>query len=239
MAANSLFTLADLANLVCLNVGSTDDLTQAKAKKNINRALIRFSEMGYWSWQYLFAQTLNTVASQEVYEVSNVVKINSIYTAQPIQRRLTLVEDRKFRSMYPNNTAVGAPYYWRRMGSSSTTVDTQKVGLYPIPDTVYNLKYDCVAPITLLTSDTDDIRLITKMPSHHVDLVIEMATAIQWKEIDDAQAAEQMQECLLRLKAAYADDVSEIDDKLIMAPLEADNIDRYFDPTLDPRFDGP
>lgn len=238
MAANDLFTLADLATQIALNVGATDDLTLAKAKKNVNRALIRFSEMGYWSWQYLYGQPLVTANGVEIYDVSPVVKINTIYTSEPIQRKLSLVEDRKFRMMYPNNTAVGAPYYWRRTGWSAATVNAQKIGLYPIPDTVYNLKYDCVAPIVLLVNDTDDIRTVTKMPSQHVDLVIEMATAVQWKQIDDVQSREQMQECVVRMKAAYGDDKSEIDEKLIMAPLEADNIDRYFDPQMDPRFDG-
>lgn len=56
MAANSLYTLAELANLVCLNVGAVDDITQAKAKKNINRALVRFAEMGEWPWQKVYAQ---------------------------------------------------------------------------------------------------------------------------------------------------------------------------------------
>lgn len=236
MAANDLFSLANLADAVCLNIGATDDLTQAKAKKWVNRALLRFSELGYWSFQYQYGAILTTVAAQEEYSLSGVLKVNSIYTSTPIQRKLRLIEDNYFRSMYPNNTATGAPYYWRRTGWSTTTVNTPKIGLYPIPDIAYTLKYDYVKPINLLGSDTDDIRLVTGMPSPLIDLVIEMATAIGWKEIDDGDSQAQMQECMLRLKAAYGDDKSEIDERLIMAPLESDNLDRYYDPQLSPLF---
>ena len=238
MAANSLFTLSELADQVCLNIGDVSDLTQAKAKKWINRALIRFSEMGIWSWQYRFAQSLPTVANQEEYSVSGFLKVNSLYIAEATQRTLRLIEDRQFRMMYPNSTATGSPYYWRRTGSSTTVVNTIKISLYPIPDAVYSMKFDGIAPITLLSTDADDIRLITGMPSPLVDLVIEMATAIGWKEIDDTDSREQMQECMVRLKAAYGDDSSEIDERLVMAPMESDEWNRWFDPVLPSNFNG-
>jgi len=184
MAADSLFTLSDLAEQVGLNLGAVDDISLAKCKKHINRALIRFSEMGMWPFQYRYAQALNTVASTEDYTVTGAIKYSSLYTSQPIQRKLTLIEDRKFRAMFPNNTAVGTPYYYREAGWSTHLLrNSMKISLYPIPDGVYNLKYDGLAPITLLSADTDDIRTTTGMPSHLVDLVIEMATAIGWKEI--------------------------------------------------------
>lgn len=238
MSAIDLFTLSNLADAVCLNIGDTSDITQAKAKKWVNRALIRFSEMGMWSWQYQYAATLSTVAAQETYSLSDVLKINSIYTSGPTQRTLKLIEDRAFRAMYPNNTSSGTPYYWRRMGASTATANTIKIGLYPIPDGTYTIKYDYVKPITLLTSDSDDIRLITGMPMNLIDLVIEMATAVGWKEIDDKDSSNQMKECLARLAAAYGDDQSEIDERLIMSPMESDDWNRFYDPVLPSNFNG-
>jgi hypothetical protein len=238
MAATDLFTLSDLALQVANNIGATDDTTLAKIKKHINRALIRFSEMGTWSWQYQYGATLSTVEDQEEYSLEGVLKVNSLYTSGTTQRRLVLIEDRQFRAMYPNNTASGTPYYWRRTGSSTATANTMKLAVYPIPDGVYTLKYDYIKPITLLVDDTDDVRVVTGMPSPLVDLVIEMATAIGWKEIDDSVASNQMQECLLRLKSAYADDQSEIDEQLIMAPMESDDWNRFWDPVLPSNFNG-
>jgi len=238
MAATDLFTLSDLAIEVGNNLGAQDDTSLAKYKKYINRALIRFSEMGMWSWQYQYGATLSTVAAQEEYSLADVLKVNSLYTSGPTQRRLRLIEDRQFRAMYPNNTASGSPYYWRRTGSSVVTANTMKLAVYPIPDAIYALKYDYIKPITLLSADTDDVRVVTGMPSPLVDLVIEMATAIGWKELDDSAASTQMQECLLRLKSVYADDQSEIDEQLIMAPMESDDWNRFWDPVLPSNFNG-
>lgn len=236
MAADALFTLADMATQVALNVGATDDFTMAKAKKWINRSILRFEEMGTWGWQKVYAQVLSTVALQEEYSVQNILKITSMYLSTPIQRRMTLLDERQFRRMYPNNTAVGTPYYYHTTGWSTATINTRKYALYPIPDTIYTVKYDGIRPITLLSNDTDDIRLITGMPSNLVDIVIEMATAVGFKEEQDVDSSAQMQECIMRLKGAYQEDHSEIDDRLVMVPMEADDLDRYFDPQLDPRF---
>jgi hypothetical protein len=246
MAADSLFLLSDLKTQVGLNLGATDDVSLAKAGKYINRALLRFSELGEWSWQAVYAQafpgaTAVTVASQDTYNVKGCLRIASLYMASPIQRRLVMQDDRSFRRMYPNATAVGTPYYYMHRGrggntSSPAAYDTLKVGLYPIPDAAYTLLWDGVRPITLLTADTDDVRIVTGMPVTLVDILIEMATAIGWKEIDDGDAAVQMQEVLTRLKAAYADDTHDIEDVHILAPFEGDALDKIFDPTLPPNF---
>ncbi len=237
MAASDIFTLAQLADQVAHNLGSLDDITEAKCKLYVNRALMRFSEMGDFSWMRVYQQYFNTVIGQEKYVLPGVKKLESIYLSSPIQRRLTLLEDRRFRQLYPNNTATGQPYYYREMGwYNAAAVDSLQIGLYPIPDTVVTVKYDCVAAMTLMANDTDDVRKITNMPTHMVDLVIEMATAIGWKELDDADAQTQMNECIKRLSSAYQEDQYSLDDRLIMAPLDNYDFDKFMDPTLGPNF---
>ena len=245
MAATDLYTLANLADQVCLNVGATDNVTQAKAKKWINRAILRFQEMGEWSFQRVYEQAFPgspngsvTVSGTKVYTVPNCFRIESLYLRSPIQRRLVMLDDRKYRRMYPNDVATGSPYYYRLAGRShsATVQNALKVGLYPIPDAAYTLLWDGIKPLTLLSSDSDDIRTVTGMPDFMLDLVIEMATAIGFKEIDDSVSPGQLQETLVRLKGAYSKDQHDIDLRLIMAPFESEDVDRYFDPSLDPRF---
>lgn len=218
MSATDLFTLADLSNEVCLNVGDTSDVTQAFARKWINRALIRFSEVGYWPWQYAYQQSVSTVAAQTTVDITNAIKVTSLYMSSPIQRNLVLVEDRQFRAMFPNDTFTGCPYFYHVYGNSYTTANTLKLALYPIPDAIYSLKFDVIRPINLLSSDTDDIRVVTGMPSNLVDLVVEMATAIGYKADDDVKSGEQMKEAMLRLQQAYEDATTQINDRLIAAP---------------------
>lgn len=236
MAANDLFRLDYLADQVGLNLGATDDISLAKAKKYLNRALIRFSEMGIWSWQYAPGQSFSTVNGTETYEFANVLKIKSMWMASPIQRRLSLVNDRQFRGLYPNTSATGTPYLYRKAGYSSTTVDAPKFAFYPIPNGVFTVYYDCIRPITLMSADTNDVRLITGMPSNLIDILIEMATAIGYKEIDDSMSAKQMEECMLRLSAAFREDQSEIDDVMVMRAFESEDAYRYDDPVLPPQY---
>lgn len=245
MSAVDLFTLADLKMQVALNLGATDDLSLAKCGKYINRALVRFSEMGEWSWQRVYAQpfpdSVTTTTSNGVadYTVKECLRITNLYMRTPIQRRLVMLGERDFRRMYPNDTATGTPYYYTQRGRSGSAPDgynSQKIGLYPIPDGSYTLLWDGVRAITLLSSDTDDVRVVTGMPVRMVDILIEMATAIGWKEIDDGDAAVQMNEVLMRLKAAYADDTHDIEDVHVLSPLDGDNLDKIFDPILPPAF---
>jgi hypothetical protein len=156
--------------------------------------------------------------------------------ATPIQRTLTLIEERRFRELYPNSNFSGAPFYWRRAGQSKTNLNSQIISLYPIPDAIYALKWDGIKEMTLLSADTDDIRAVTGMPSKYVNMIIELATSIGFKELDDSQYGEQFQECLLRLKGLYGDDQTEIDDQLVFATL--DNFDSNFfqDPILPPQY---
>lgn len=221
---------------MCLNVGATDDITQAQARKWINRAIVRFEEVGYWPWQYIYQQAINTVASQQTLNIPGVYKINSLYMRTPIQRNLVLVEDRQFRAMYPNDTFTGCPYFYRLNGNMGSVVNTQVIGLYPIPDAIYGLLYDAVRPIPLLVNDTDDIRLVTGMPSNLVDLVVEMATAIGYKQDDDVKSSEQMNECLARMKQAYEDATTQINDRLISAPFGDYDSVAYADPLFPPQY---
>lgn len=236
MAANDLYTLAHLSDQVCLNIGDTSDITQAKAKKYINRALLFFAECGDWPWQRIYNQSFSTVASTEEYEIAGVKEITCVFLNSPLQRKLRKLEDREFRAMYPNNTATGTPYFYRDLGWSTTTVDTKKIGLYPIPDSVATIKYDAVRAIQELTSDTQDVRLITGMPKHLINLLIEIATTLGWKEMDDQDDRANLEEVLVRLKAVYNQSMNSIEDVHIMAPLQGADINATFDPILDPRF---
>lgn len=236
MAADSLFTLDELAIQVGRNVGAVDDASLDQAKQWINRALLRFSEMGMWSWQREYGVSFSTIASTETINVTNTLKIMSVYMSTPVQRKLTLIEDREFRSRYPNPTATGSPYLWRTAGQSSSTVNTFIVGLYPIPDAVYTVKMDVIRPITLLTSDSQDIRTTSKIPVNLVDLVIEMATAIGMKQDDDKKARAQMEECMTRLSAAYSDDTYQTDDRLIMRSFDVPDDFSFQDPVLPPQY---
>lgn len=244
MAANSLFTLAELQLQVALNLGAVDDVSQARCAKYINRALIRFSEMGIWSWQRVFEQafpgaTSVTVAGTATYSVKNCLEIHSLYhnPAGSTPGRLLLMDDREFRRLYSQANAQSRPYLYLERGranADTSNLDTLKIGLYPIPDAAYTLKWDGIKPISLLTGASDDVRVVTGMPVSMVDILIEMATAIGWKEIDDATQGEQMQEVLMRLKGMFEKDNHSIEDNHVFRPFDGE--DYFRDPVLPANF---
>lgn len=245
MAANSLFTLAELQLQVALNLGAVDDVSQARCAKYINRALIRFAEMGVWSWQRVFNQafpgaTSVTVAGTMEYSVKNCLEMTSLYF-DPLSAtnvgRLLLMGDREFRRLYTQATAQSRPYLYLERGranADTSNLDTLKIALYPIPDAAYTLKWDGLKPISLLTAASDDVRVVTGMPVTMVDILIEMATAIGWKEIDDATQGAQMQEVMMRLKGMYEKDNHSIEDSHIFQPFNGE--DYYRDPQLPANF---
>lgn len=232
MAANDLFTLLDIATEVSQNYGDTSDITIAKAKKWVNRALMRISEMGTWSWQKVYDEALNTVAGTETYTLADgVKKINAIWIQGSTRRKLRLIEDRRFREIFTQpTTPQGTPLYYRNYGRDATSGE-KKIAIYPVPNAVYALKYDYDREIQMLVDNTDDVRVETGMPAHMIDALIELATAIGYRELDDSDYESAMAEALERWRALFADDSSEIDDRIRQAPFEADGPDLN-DPVL-------
>lgn len=245
MAADSLFTLSELQLEVGKNLGAVDDVSLAKCGKYINRALLRFSEMGIWSWQRVFNQafpgaTSVTVAGTMEYAVRHCLELHSLYFDPSSSNvgRILLMDSREFRALYSATNANGRPYLYLERGranASTSVLDTLKIALYPIPDAAYTIKWDGIKAIPMITGASDDIRVVTGMPTSMVDILIEMATAVGWKQIDDAASQTQMAECMVRLKAMFEKDNHSIEDTHKMREFNGE--DFFRDPVLPANYD--
>ena len=306
MAANSLYTLDDLATEVAQNYGDVSDITIAKAKKWINRALMRINEMGDWSWLMTFDATFTTVydsgtatlingATTKVvtlnatqldaayivtasvngnvavtataslqtttqftltfspaipvsgaYELTwsiekesyvlgeGVKKIYSIYYQQNVRRNLKLIEDRRFREIFTYNvTPSGTPVWYRLYGRDATT-GRRKVALFPIPASQLPIYYDYRKEMPMLVNDSDDVRVVTGMPDHMIDALIELATAISFRQLDDSDYESAMAEAMARIQRLHAEDSTEIDDRIRMRNF--DSAEYMGDPVLPPQY---
>lgn len=218
MNPSTLYTVRGLIEQVCENVGSTDSVTQAQARRWLNRALIRFMELGQWPWQKFYGEDVSTIANEATVIIPNTLEITALFMRSPYQKKLDLIEDREFRAKFPNDTFTGCPYFYRMNGVNTANPNSLVIGLYPIPDAVYDLKFDGIRPIVLPNSDSQDIRSVTGMPSTLVDVLIDMATAIGFRSDDDKKAQELLAESLARLERAFGMNDSKIDDHLVMAP---------------------
>lgn len=236
MAANSLFTLEDLSLQVAQNYGDTSDITIAKCEKFINRALLRINEMGDWSWLMKYDATFNTTSGTETYTLgAGVKKVYALYYSDNVRRKLRLMDDRRFREIFTYNvTPTGTPL-WYRLAGRDTTYGRRQVKLFPIPNATIAMYYDYRQEISLLTATTDDVRVVTGMPDHMVDALIELATAIGYREQDDGDYESAMEEAMARLQRLLEDDLTEIDDRVRMANFEGDSV-YYGDPVLPPQY---
>lgn len=236
MNPSQLYTIRGIVRQVCQNVGSLDEQTQEQAYTWINRALIRFSELGQWSWQKFYGESINTVSGQAIVTFQDVFEVTSMYMAAPYQKKLVLIEDRQFRAQYPNDTFTGCPYFYRLAGTSKSVENAIEIGFYPIPDAVYTISYDGVRPIALPTSLSQDIRQYTGMPANIVDIVIDMATAIGYEADDDVDENSRFMRAVARMESAYQKDQSKIDDRLIMSPFDAMDASQLAEPQFPPQY---
>lgn len=249
MSSNSLFTLTDLATEVALNYGDQSDITIAKAYKWINRALMRISEMGDWSWLKVYDATFNTVNGTEAYTLADgVKKIDSVFVFNNVRRRLQMIEDRMFRQHFLNPTTVtGTPQFYRNYGRSSASGSEgrRRIALYPVPSSVLAIYYDYTKEISLFSSihesggasSTVTVSQLTGMPQHMVDALIEMATAIGMRELDDSNYDAAMSEAMLRWDRLLQEDLHEIEDSIRMRSFE-DSTGQVADPVLPPQYSG-
>lgn len=91
-----------------------------------------------------------------------------------------------------------------------------QVRLWPIPDTEYRIYVDFKKNIEHMRQDQDDAREFFSLPPDMLEILIQMATALSFKGIDDARYTEDMAEAEFMLANAYADD-QENNDTVIRA----------------------
>jgi hypothetical protein len=268
--------------------------------------------MGDWSWTMIFDGTFNTVNGTESYTLTQgVKKIYAIYYQDQVRRKLTLIDDRRFREVFTYTvTPQGTPVWYRDFGRDATT-GRRKVALFPIPNASMAMYYDyrrevplmidelsgtqaltngaatatVTLPNTFYDNDYDltlsvtsssgsdpavtatvssqatgsfivalsptpatanytlswslerdpDVRRETMMPDHMVDALIELATAIGFREQDDSDYESAMAEAVARWQGLLAEDLNEIDDKIRQVAFEADRV-YYGDPVLPPQY---
>lgn len=236
MAANSLFTLSELATQVANNYGATDDVTIAKAKQWINRALMRMRRRGQWQFLEVLGGSFSTVASQEVYVMdTSILKINALWT-KDTNRKLVLLDNREFReSIVDGEDSTGDPSTYRLAGRDTATGGL-KIALWPVPSSATTIYVDSQKTIPLLTADSDDIRLITGMPDHYIEAVIDLASALGSKERDDGDYQAEIQEAELHVQALWLEDQTQLDDDLTSREFSSSYVIDSDDPVLPTKF---
>ncbi len=122
-----------------------------------------------WSWSGL-RETIVVTTTQDVfnYELDNTLTRMTVLDVINDTDNFFLQhkDSRTFKSLFFNTTPQkGSPFYYNFNGISADG-DT-KVDLYPIPDSVYNVRFNLVLRTDDLSSDADKL----KVPSKPVELL--------------------------------------------------------------------
>ncbi len=174
-------TYLDLVNNVLRRlredeVTSVTDNTYSKMAGDYVNDAKQFVEDA-WSWSAL-RTTLTAVTSEGIFNYVLTGSQNKIQVLDVINDTsnlfMTYQSQHWFNNQYLNQDPVsGSPEYYTFNGVDSNG-DTQ-VDIYPKPDGVYTLRFNCIQRNDVLSSDTDDL-LIPNQP------VIHMAVALLARE---------------------------------------------------------
>lgn len=183
-AIPELSSLDDIATEVCDAFGDVSQLSRDKAYRKINRALRIISRKGSWPFFNVEDETITTVSGTETYNLKARTKLPRFVHMRDPARKLTMVDLRTLRRLYPNNTdTTGAPMYWRIVNFDKDA-GRHEIALWPVPDGVYTLYVDAEVNPTLMTDKNDDIRS-TGLPEEMIETVIDLAIALMYEASAD------------------------------------------------------
>jgi hypothetical protein len=200
------FTFLEIATVVAENFGSTSAQSITRCKKLVNRAAERLVGHGRkWSWTKI-TDTFDTVADQAEYSLNDDVRKPFLFALTGSTRgKLECMPDRSFVEAVPDaDETSGSPTLWRLDGVDSN--GQVQIALWPVPDAVYTVQYKYWKQMEPMVEDDDDVRSKMGLPAHMLEVLIQIATALSFKGIDDARYNDDMAEAMAMLDAAYADD---------------------------------
>ena len=170
-------TYVDLVNNVLRRlredeVTSVSDNTYSKMVGDYVNDAKQFVEDA-WSWSAL-RTTLTAVTSEGIFNYVLTGSQNKIQVLDVINDTsnlfMTYQSQHWFNNKYLNQDPVsGAPEYYTFNGVDSNG-DTQ-VDIYPKPDGVYTLRFNCIQRNDVLSADTDDL-IIPNQPVIHMAIAL-------------------------------------------------------------------
>ncbi len=200
---------------VALNYGNTSAQAIEKMKRLLLRAAIRISteKNRRWSW-LVVTKSFNTIAGEDEYALSSSVKAapSIFFVKGSNKRKLRRIPSRSFIESVPDRSDdSGNPTFYDFEGVNSN--GCRVVSLWPTPSGVEEIFYRGKRVIQPIVNDEADIRAAWGMPEDVIEALIEYATALAWKGMNDSRYQEQMGEAQELLDRAYAADQENVDTK--------------------------
>lgn len=186
-----------------------------------------------WSWMQV-TDSFPTVSGTEEYSLRQDVQVLHELWIQGTNRTLLVrIPTTQRRRFVPDPSQYsGVPTMWDEAGVDTT--GAKIVSLFPVPGGVYTVYYRFHKHVLPARQDQQDLRAYWGMPANVIECVIQMATALSFKGIDDDRYQLERGEAETMVDAAYAVDQVK-GNTTIRVP--ANNTDDYHGgPKLPPAF---
>lgn len=176
-----------------LGVSSTDStLTDTVLTSLINAANRKLSLIHDWPWLVTTDATLTaTVSGTRIYTPATNWRKTQFLIADESQQ----LKPKQPQDIWRYSEQTGRPNFYAVQGGS--------IIIAPTPDAVYTLDHIYIKDVTLLSSDTDE----PDVPMWGLDLLIEGATILAAKRLNDSQLAGQMQVEYMQTLVTLQDEV--------------------------------
>lgn len=202
MVISQLSTAKEVSTEIVEAFGDTSDASFNKAYNCINRALGLITRRGSWPFFRAEDMLVVTAANQQFYKLRPRVKQPRYVHMRDPAIKLKFFDLRDLRVAFPNNTVTtGAPFYWNVKTFNAGSA-AWELGLWPIPDGVYNLYIDADQNPELITN-ANDVIANTGLPPEMTETLIALATALMYEKSADADYAGKMQQAMAMLEEDY------------------------------------
>lgn len=180
-------------------------------KRLLNRAAVRIAGHNRrWSWLMVKSDFPTTASTEEYSLDQDVGTLQMIWLQGSNRQKLDRIPSRRFRELEPNPTEVtGIPrmYDFNGVDSSGCKVVT----LYPIPSSQLTVYYRYRRLLLPIQNDEANVWGTWGMPPNVIEILIEYATALSFKGIDDARHDRQLAQAEAMVLDAYGADQENVD----------------------------
>lgn len=232
--AEELFTLNEIAKEVGHNYGDTSTPSITRAKRYINRALIRLNSLGPWPFLDDL-KTFSTVANTGIYSISRAFsKIRGLHIRDDNDRKLIKIDKAQLRIAEPDpDDSTSTPLYYLPVGFKN---GSWRFRLHPVPDAAYTIYVDGDLRIPLFIDGEDDIREVCNMPDEMVEVVIDLASALMDRKNDDALYRQNLADAMTHAEMVRAMMDSNVDDEMLSREYGEEIDITTGDPRLPPEY---
>lgn len=209
-----LYRFKDIVFDVATNFGNTSQQAQNRIGRLVNRAAVRIAGGNRrWSWA-LVKDSFMAASGVEEYSLNqDVGTLQMVWLEGNNRQKLDRIPSRQFRELVPdpiNDSGIPRLYDFNGVDSNGCKVIT----LYPIPSGQVEVFYRYRRLLLPIQNGETNVWARWGMPPNIIECLIEYATALSFKGIDEARHDRQLAQAEAMVLDAYGDDQENMDTRI-------------------------